>query len=131
MKALEIVRELFVAIENSDLARLDELYAAHAVQVEHPNRLLPGGATRNKSEILQAAARGRALMAEQKLAIEQAVVQESHVAVEARWSGRLSVDAPPLGLKAGSLMTARFAQFIELDGGRVVRHVTYDCFDAW
>jgi ketosteroid isomerase-like protein len=131
MDALHIAQELFAAIENADLARLDQLYAANAVQIEHPNRLLPAGATRGKAEILAAAARGSALMAEQKLAIEHAVVQGNHVALEAIWSARLGVDAPPLGLKAGSLMTARFAQFIELAGGRVVRHVTYDCFDAW
>lgn len=131
MEVLNIVQELFDAIENADLARLGELYAADTVQVEHPNRLLPSGATRSKAQILEAAARGRALMSEQRLTIEHAVVQGNQVALEAKWSGRLSVDAPPLGLKAGSLMTARFAQFIELDGGRVVRHITYDCFDAW
>lgn len=131
MKTLDLVHELFAAIESGDLTRLDELYAADAVQIEHPNRLLPGGATRNKAEILQAAVRGRALMAEQKFIITHAVVQGSHAALQAQWSGRLGVDAKPLGLKAGSLMTARFAQFIEVDAGRVVRHVTYDCFDAW
>jgi hypothetical protein len=59
------------------------------------------------------------------------VAEGRHVALQAQWSGRLAVDAPPLGLKAGHVMTARFAQFIEVGGGRVVRHTTYDCFDAW
>ena len=131
VKPLDLVHELFVAIERADLARLGELYAADAVQIEHPNRLLPSGATRSKAEMLEAAAKGRALMAEQKLTITHAVVQGNHVALEATWSGRLNVDAPPLGLKAGSLMTARFAQFIQVEAGRIVRHVTYDCFDAW
>ena len=131
MEALDIVRKLFVAIEEADLARLDELYSPDAVQVEHPNRLMPNGATRSKPEILEAAARGHALMTKQRLTIEHAVVQDGHVALEARWTGQLGVDVPPLGLKTGSLMTARFAQFIEVEGGRVTRHVTYDCFDAW
>lgn len=131
MEALDLVHELVAAIERGDLARLDELYAPDVVQIEHPNRLLPRGATRNKAQLLQAAASGRALMAQQQFVITQAVVQGHHVALEARWSGQLAVDAPPLGLKAGSWMTARFAQFIEVQAGRVVRHVTYDCFDAW
>ena len=70
-------------------------------------------------------------MAEQTLDITHAVVQGNHVALEARWTGWLGVDAPPLGLRAGDAMTARFAQFIELSDGRVIRHTTYDCFDAW
>jgi ketosteroid isomerase-like protein len=64
-------------------------------------------------------------------AIERAIVDGESVAVEARWSGRLAVDAPPLGLRAGDTMTARFAQFVDVRDGRVVRHVTYDCFDPW
>ncbi|WP_176100980.1 nuclear transport factor 2 family protein [Burkholderia cepacia] len=131
MEALNLVHELFAAIESADLARLDELYAADAVQIEHPNLLLPRGATRSKAEIMEAAAKGRALMTEQKLEITHAVVQGNHVALEARWRGRLGVDAPPLGLKAGSWITARFAQFIQVGAGRVVRHTTYDCFDSW
>ncbi len=131
MDPLATVRELFAAIERADLEALARLYADDALQVEHPNRLLPGGATRGKVQILEAAARGRALMAEQRLDITHAVVQGESVALEARWHGRLAVDAPPLGLAAGDVMTARFAQFIDLRDGKVVRHATYDCFDPW
>lgn len=131
MDPLQLVHQLFAAIENADVARLGALYAAYAVQIEHPNRLLPNGATRGRTQILEAAARGRELMSAQRLVLSHAVVQGGNVAVEASWTGRLAVDAPSLGLAAGGEMTARFAQFIEVRDGQVVRHTTYDCFDAW
>lgn len=131
MDALNQVRDLFSAIEEADLERLEALYSDDAVQIEYPNRLLPNGATRDKRQILEAAARGRAVMAEQTLTITQSLVQDSRVAVEARWTGRLAVNVSPLGLTAGAVMTAHFAQFIEFSGGRVKRHVTYDCFEPW
>ena len=60
MDTLGLVHKLFAAIKDADIARLDELYAPNAVQIEHPNRLLASGATRNKAQILEAASRGRA-----------------------------------------------------------------------
>ena len=131
MNSLDIVRRLLEATARADLQELDELYADDAVQVEHPNRLLRAGATRNKTQIREAASRGGKLMTEQRFDVTQALAQGSAVALEARWYGRLAIDAPPLGWFAGDVMTARFAQFLELREGRIVRHATYDCFDPW
>lgn len=131
MDTLDIARRLFAAIQAADLESLEVLYDDDVEQVEHPNRLLPTGARRNKGQILEAARRGRALMAEQRFDITHAQTQDRFVAIEANWRGRLAVDAPALGLRSGDTMTARFAQFIEVREGRVVRHATYDCFDPW
>lgn len=131
MNPLDTVRRLFTAIERVDLPALADLYADDVVQFEPPNRLLPAGATRGKAQILEAARRGRALMSEQRFDITQAVVEGPSVALQARWMGRLAVDAPALQLAAGDCMTAHFAQFVEVRDGRVVRHTTYDCFDPW
>lgn len=131
MESLDIVSRLFAAIARADLAELGELYADDAVQIEYPNRLLPAGATRNKTQILEAASRGRTLMAEQRFDVTHVLIQGAAVALEAQWHGRLAIDAPPLGLVAGDVMTARFAQFFELREARVLRHATYDCFDPW
>jgi ketosteroid isomerase-like protein len=131
MEPLDIVRRLFAAIAGSDLRLLGELYADDAEQVEYPNSLLATGARRNKAQILQAAERGRAVMAEQRLDITHALVQGESVALEATWRGRLAVDVPALRRFAGEWMSAHFAQFLVLRDGRVLRHSTYDCFNPW
>jgi ketosteroid isomerase-like protein len=34
-------------------------------------------------------------------------------------------------LTRGEVMTAHFAMFFEMRDGRIARHTSYDCFDAW
>ena len=131
MDRMNLVRRLFDAIEASDTEALAALYDEDVVQLEFPNRLLPNGATRDKAAILQAAARGKALIASQSLLVQHVVESGDTVAVEAEWVATLAVDAPPLGLRAGAQMRARFAQFLTFKGDRIVRHATYDCFEPW
>jgi ketosteroid isomerase-like protein len=131
MDRMQLVRRLFDAVEASDIEALEALYDADVVQLEFPNRLLPNGATRDKAAILAAAARGKALIAAQTLTMRHVVESGDTVAIEADWAATLAVDAPPLGLRAGAGMRARFAQFVTFKGDRVVRHATYDCFEPW
>ncbi|MCC2956642.1 nuclear transport factor 2 family protein [Massilia sp. IC2-477] len=129
--SIEIVRRLFAAIEQGELAAIEAAYHEDAEQVEHPNRLLPGGARRDRAALVEAARRGKALLATQRLVIDNSVANGDRLALEASWSATLAVDAPPLGLKAGDGMQARFAQFFQFRDGRILRHHTYDCFSPW
>lgn len=131
MDRMTLVRRLFDAVEASDIEALTALYDDDVVQLEFPNQLIPNGATRDKAAILQAAARGKALIESQTLTIRHAVQSGDDVALEADWIATLAIDAPPLGLRAGARMRARFAQFLTFKGDRVVRHATYDCFEPW
>jgi ketosteroid isomerase-like protein len=69
------------------------------------------------------------MMAAQRYEVLNAIGSGDRVAVEVRWTGTLAV---PLGsLPAGGQMRARFAIFLELRDGRIVRQRNYDCFEPW
>jgi predicted kinase/ketosteroid isomerase-like protein len=131
MDHAHVTRALFRAIESGNVDELDRIYHPELVQVEHPNRLLPEGAHRGKAQVLEAARRGRALMASQRFELGHLLESGPSVAVTARWRATLAVDAPPLGLERGATMQADFAQFLVFADGRVVRHETFDCFVPW
>ena len=113
---LDVVRRYLAAIEAGATGdALAAFFTPDVVQEEFPNRLVPGGATRDlgalRYEILNAVERGPA------------------IALEVRWTGVLAV---PLGsLPAGGEMRARFAVFIELADGKIRRQRNYDCFEPW
>jgi ketosteroid isomerase-like protein len=49
--------------------------------------------------------------------------------VEAEWHGTVARDLGPF--KAGTVLRTRFAQALELRGGRIVALRNYDCFYPW
>jgi ketosteroid isomerase-like protein len=51
------------------------------------------------------------------------------VVLEVRWTGTLA--APVSSIPAGGDMRARFAVFIELRDGKIVRQRNYDCFEPF
>jgi ketosteroid isomerase-like protein len=130
VEVLELARRYFQALEGGATGEaLASFYAPEVVQEEFPNRLNPGGARRDLAGILEAAARGRQVMAEQRYEILQAVAEGERVAIEFRWVGTL---AKPVGsLPAGGQMRGRFAVFMEFREGRIVSQRNYDCFEAW
>ena len=122
---LRLVEAYLAALEagaiGDDLARF---FTPDAVQEEMPNRLNPTGQRSDLATLLERAEMGRHLLAGQRYAIRSALALDDRVAVEADWSATLAV---PLGtLPAGASMTARFAMFFELDGGRIRRQRNYD-----
>jgi ketosteroid isomerase-like protein len=127
---LELTRRYFAAVEGGAVGEtLAAFYAPEVVQEEFPNRLAPHGARRDLAAILDAAERGRRVMAAQRYEILHAVADGDRVAVEFRWSGTLAV---PVGtLPAGAEMRGRFACFLEFRDGRIVAQRSYDCFDPW
>lgn len=99
------------------------------VQEEFPNRLVPDGARRTLSGILDGAERGKAVVQKQRYVIRSAVEHDDMLALEVDWYGTLAV---PVGsLSAGDEMHARFAVFLEYRDGRILRQRNYDCFDAF
>lgn len=96
-------------------------------QEEFPNRLLPGGTTRDRAAMREAGERGKRVMARQRYEVPNVVASGAHVALEARWTGTLAV---PVGsLPAGGEMHARFAMAFEFKGGKIWRVRNYDCFE--
>jgi hypothetical protein len=108
----------------------DELAAflhPDVVLVEHPNRLVAEGKTRQLAEIRAAFEAGRKAVRGQRYAVRTLLTQGSTVALEADWEGTLAV---PLGsLKAGDVMRCTSAMFLRFDPeGRIHRQDNDDCF---
>lgn len=120
---------LFRAIEQGVTDGLSEFYAADVVQQEFPNRLLPTGACRNLSEVIDGAKRGNQIMSSQKFDIHSSVASGDLVAIELTWTGVLAI---PFGLsKKGDKLTAHIAIFMEFKGGKIVAQRNYDCFQRF
>jgi ketosteroid isomerase-like protein len=126
---IALVRSYFDAIENGAPGESLQFFAEEVVQEEFPNRLVPDGATRDLAALKEAAQRGRKVVTRQRYEIVNALASGNQVAVEAIWTGTLAV---PFGsIPAGGEMRARFAIFLELRDGRIVRQRNYDCFDPF
>ena len=127
---LDVVRRYLAAIVAGATGdALAAFFTPDVVQEEFPNRLVPGGATRDLGALLDAAARGQRVLSAQRYEILNAVERGPAIALEVRWTGVLAV---PLGsLPAGGEMRARFAVFIELADGKIRRQRNYDCFEPW
>jgi ketosteroid isomerase-like protein len=118
---------MYDGIMRGDTPDAARLFTPDVIQEEFPNRFVPNGIRRDLQGILEAARRGKGVMAGQTLEILNAVASGNTVVVEAGWSGTLAV---PVGqLAAGSVMRARFAQFYEFRDGRIARMRNYDCFE--
>lgn len=126
---IALVRKYFDAIENGAQGESVQFFAEDVVQEEFPNRLVPTGATRDLAALKEAAERGRKVVTRQRYEIVNLLASGNQVAVEAIWTGTLAV---PFGsIPAGGEMRARFAIFLELRDGRIVRQRNYDCFDPF
>jgi ketosteroid isomerase-like protein len=128
MTHLERARAYLRAIEAGDGSSLT-FFAPDVVQREHPNRLLPAGATRDLAALRNAAERGRAVVGAQQYEIVSAVEQDDRLALEVLWTATLRV---PVGsLPAGGVMRAHFGVFFTFRDGLIVTQSNYDCFEPF
>jgi len=127
---LSVVRSYMAAIESGATGdALACFFAPEAIQVELPNRLNPQGGESDLATILARAEQGKGLLKSQHFEVKSETAQDSRVAIEALWSGVLSV---PLGaLVAGATLRAHFAMFFDLTDGRIRVQRNYDCFEPW
>lgn len=115
--------------DGAEPEELDAFFSPDIVQEEFPNRLLPNGATRDFKALKEARVRGRALLAAEHFELVNAVASGNRVAMEVIWTGTIRQAAGAFA--AGQALRARFALFMDFDGGRIVRVRNYDCFDPW
>ena len=128
--SLEIVKKYLAAIEEGATGdALAAFYAPEVVQEEFPNRLVPNGARRDLAALLEAAERGQKVLRAQRYEILNAIENGNTVVLEVRWTGTLAV--PVSSIPVGGDMRARFAVFIELRDGKIVRQRNYDCFEPF
>jgi len=125
---LRIAHEYLRAVANgpSDPA-LAALLDPEIVLEIFPNAIAPQGSRRDRAQMLASAVHGQALVGDQRWDVRGAIVQGETVAMEVEWRGTLRV---ALGaLPAGKELHARFAMFLELRDGRIVKQRNYDCYD--
>jgi ketosteroid isomerase-like protein len=104
-------------------------YAPDVVQVEFPNQLLPGGATRGLQQLRDAGERGKKVLSSQAYVVTRILEEGACVAFEADWTGTLRAGVG--SLKPGDTMRAHFAQFLVFENGKIVRQHTYDSFEPF
>jgi ketosteroid isomerase-like protein len=127
---LETARAYLAAIEGGATGEaLSRWFTPDVVQEEFPNRLVPAGARRGLSELLEGAERGQKVMQAQRYEVLSAIASGERVALEVQWTGTVAI---PLGsLPAGGQMRARFGVFLDFRDGRIAAQRNYDCFDPW
>ena len=130
MDLLMLAQRYLEAIEQGATGDgLAAFFTPDVVQEEFPNRLVPNGARRDLTALLEAATRGQQVLESQRYDIQHAVVAGNRVALEVIWTGTLAV---PIGtIPKGGQMRAHFAVFMDFRDGKIVAQRNYDCFDPW
>ncbi len=130
MDLLMLAQRYLEAIEQGATGdALAAFFTPDVVQEEFPNRLVPNGARRDLTALLEAATRGQQVLESQRYDIQHAVVAGNRVALEVIWTGTLAV---PVGtIPKGGQMRAHFAVFMDFRDGKVAAQRNYDCFDPW
>ena len=127
---LEVARRYLAAIEDGAVGDdLATFFSPDVEQIEFPNRLLPTGARRGLSEMLEGARRGQTVVREQRYQVEHAFADGDAVVLEVLWVGTLAIDRE--SIPAGREMRAHFALVLELRDGRIAAQRNYDCFDPF
>lgn len=128
MTNLERASRYLRAIESRD-GSAQTFFSPEVIQQEFPNRLVPGGATRDRAALLDAAARGQRAVSRERYEIVRGIAQGDEVALEVIWTGTLAV---PFGsLPVGGTMRAHFGVFLTFRDGLIVSQRNYDCFDPF
>ena len=126
---LDLSKRYFRALEEGDRATLEEVLHPAVIQEELPNRLRPQGGQADRAAMLIAFERGKSVVRQQRYDIETALAEGDRIALQVLWTATLNVAIGSLA--AGDRIRARFAVFLEVQGGRIVSQPNYDCFDPF
>lgn len=94
--------------------------------VEYPNAVNPGVRQANLEQMMQAAAAGKALLAQQQFSIVRCHDAGETLIVEARWAGRIGTARS--GFQPGQSLEAYLCMVFEFSDGRIRRQSNYDCY---
>jgi ketosteroid isomerase-like protein len=124
---IAFARAYLDAIERGEPTR--RFFTDDAVQEEYPNRLNPNGGRSDVAGMRARSERGKATLRWQRYDILNAFESASTVILEVNWSAVFHVAVGSLA--PGDVMRARFAVFLEFEGGKIRRQRNYDCFDPF
>jgi len=127
----DVVRRYYAVVGDLGATEADLTALLHpdVEIVEHPNRLVPTGASRDLAGTVQGFQAGRALLSRQSFEVLQVLTAGDEAAVRALWSGEIGREAGPF--RPGQVLTAQVAAFLTVEDGRIRRHETFDCYQPF
>lgn len=123
---LDYIKTVQNRISPEDIIRY---YHPDVIQTEYPNAITKNTTHRNLQALREAAARGSKVMQKEEYEIIHSYVTGNTVILETIWTGALAVSIGQLPV--GGQMKAHFAQFFELQDGKITRQRNYDCFEPF
>jgi ketosteroid isomerase-like protein len=118
-----ILHDFFDAVARFDETALAAVMHPQARVSEMPNAINREGTERDLAAAREAFARGRALLGSQRYDVHQVIEAGDTIAARATWRGTLAA--------TGQELTAHIATFTQVRDGKVFRHATYDCYEAF
>src|SRR3954451_10645853 len=118
-----VLDDFFSAAAAFDEDALARVLHPEARISEMPNAINRAGSERGFEAAREAFARGRGLLSAQAYDVHDVIVDGDKMAARATWRGTLTAD--------GRELTAHIATFSEVRDGRIFRHATYDCYEAF
>jgi len=118
-----ILEDFFAAAAAFDDAALVRVLHPEARISEMPNAINKAGTERDMVEARSAFNRGRGLLSEQSYDVHEVIEAGDRIAARATWRGTLAAN--------GQELTAHIATFSEVRDGKIFRHATYDCYEAF
>jgi ketosteroid isomerase-like protein len=126
--AIDVARALHAALAAGKKGvELRDLFDEGATVLEHPNLVKPQGGTAGLDELLRQSESGANLLAEQRYEVHSAIEHGETAIVRLTWTGVIGRDIGRF--RAGQVLTAHIAQFIETRHGRVSAIETFDCYE--
>lgn len=120
--SLAIVRKYISLVEalTDDEAALRALLADSFTFTEFPNAISPQGQTRDLNACIQGIKKARMILISQTITIERHVETPRCVVTELTWKGTL---------KTGPSLTAHCCMIFDIEGEKIARQRTYDCYE--
>src|SRR5689334_9457164 len=118
-----ILHDFFDAAARFDDGALSRLLHPEARISELPNAINREGTERDVEQARAAFARGRGMLASQTYDVHQVIQDGDTIAGRATWHGKIAA--------TGQELTAHIATFTQVRDGRIFRHATYDCYEAF
>lgn len=118
-----ILDDFFAAAAAFDDDALAQVLHPDARISEMPNAINRDGTERDVASAREAFARGKGLLARQSYDVHQVLEAGDTIAARATWRGTLAA--------TGQELTAHIATFTQVRDGRIFRHATYDCYEAF
>jgi hypothetical protein len=127
---ISVARALHAALESGHHGEaLRVLFTDDARTREHPNLIKPRGGETELAQMLAASSAGAGLLAKQSYDVHSALEVGPLAILRLTWTGVVARDMGPF--RAGQVLTAKIAQFIETRDGRVASIDTYDCYEPF